>query len=447
MKKLLLINPWIYDFTAFDLWSKPLGLLYIASMLEKFGYEIRFIDCLDRHLPGENTKSKKYGTGKYRREIIPKPKILSHIPRNFARYGIDEIRFIDQLEKYRDSDVVLITSIMTYWYLGVKRAVELVREILPNAPIILGGIYATLLPEHAKKVMKPDYIITGPGEIKIIELLSQIFDIPLDRSKLPKSLDDYPFPDFDLINHPDYIVMLTSRGCPFDCSFCAQRLISMKFTQRSVDNVIAEFEYQYRKFRLKDFAFYDDALFLNKKNHIEKILTRLIEKGLNLRLHTPNGLFAREIDKKLAELMFYSGFKTIRLSFETSNESRRIYMSSKVSNSDLVRAIENLVDAGYSASDIDVYVMMGLPNQSFDEVRESMKFVHSLGAKIRLASFSPIHGTREFQKAVRMGYISENIDPLLTNKSIYPMAKNPAEIEKFQILRDMAKELNDKTCA
>ena len=443
MKKLLLINPWIYDFTAFDLWSKPLGLLYIASMLEKFGYEIRFIDCLDRHASVEKSKSRKYGIGKYRRTKVPKPDILSHIPRNFARYGIDENYFIELLEKYRDSDAVLITSIMTYWYLGVKRVSELVRKILPNAPIILGGIYATLLPEHAKKVIKPDYIITGPGEIKILELLSQIFDIPLDRTKLPQTLDDYPFPDFDLINHPDYLVILTSRGCLFDCSFCAQRLISMPFAQRSVENVIAEFEYRFDKFHIKDFAFYDDALFLNKETHIEKILMKLIEKGLNLRLHTPNGLFAREIDKKLAELMHSAGFETIRLSFETSNESRRIDMSSKISNSDLVRAIENLVDAGYSPNEIDVYVMMGLPNQSFDEVRESMMFVHSLGAKIRLASFSPIHGTREFQKAVRMSYIPENIDPLLTNKSIYPLAKNSAEIEQFQLLRTMAKKLND----
>ncbi|MCD6594913.1 radical SAM protein [bacterium] len=443
MKKLLLINPWIYDFTAFDLWSKPLGLLYIASMLEKFGYEVRFIDCLDRHASVEKSKSRKYGIGKYRRTKVPKPDILSHIPRNFARYGIDENYFIELLEKYRDSDAVLITSIMTYWYLGVKRVSELVRKILPNAPIILGGIYATLLPEHAKKVIKPDYIITGPGEIKILELLSQIFDIPLDRTKLPQTLDDYPFPDFDLINHPDYLVILTSRGCLFDCSFCAQRLISMPFAQRSVENVIAEFEYRFDKFHIKDFAFYDDALFLNKETHIEKILMKLIEKGLNLRLHTPNGLFAREIDKKLAELMHSAGFETIRLSFETSNESRRIDMSSKISNSDLVRAIENLVDAGYSPNEIDVYVMMGLPNQSFDEVRESMMFVHSLGAKIRLASFSPIHGTREFQKAVRMSYIPENIDPLLTNKSIYPLAKNSAEIEQFQLLRTMAKKLND----
>ena len=61
IKQLLLINPWIYDFTAFDLWSKPLGLLYIAALLRKFAYQITFIDCLDNHtLKKKNMVRVKY---------------------------------------------------------------------------------------------------------------------------------------------------------------------------------------------------------------------------------------------------------------------------------------------------------------------------------------------------------------------------------------------------
>ncbi|RKZ33449.1 radical SAM protein [bacterium] len=444
MKKVLLINPWIYDFTAYDLWSKPLGLLYIASMLKKFGYSVGFIDCLDKYATGVKPKVKQYGTGKFNRNVIEKPKILKHIPRNYARYGIAESNFIELLQKHSDSDAVLVTSIMTYWYPGVKRVVELVREHLADVPIILGGIYSTIIPEHAEKIIQPDYIITGPGEIKIIRLLSEIFDISLDESKLPQSLDDYPFPDFSLINHLDYLVILTSRGCPYNCSFCAQKMVSMPFCQRSVDNVLAEFEYHYEKFGLKDFAFYDDALFINKKTHIEPILKGLLERNIDVRLHSPNGLFARQIDETLANLMFESNFRTVRLSFETSNLARQKDICSKVNNFDLARAVRNLMDAGYEPQDISAYVIMGLPGQPISEVEQSMEFVHSLGINIRLTSFSPIHRTAEFQRAVNMGYISPHIDPLLTNKSIYPLVDNPDKFEIFRQLRNRAGELNKK---
>ena len=67
MKKLLLINPWIYDFAAFDLWSKPLGLLYIASFLRRQNFEIAYIDCLNKYPVNkkEPVKLKKFGTGHF----------------------------------------------------------------------------------------------------------------------------------------------------------------------------------------------------------------------------------------------------------------------------------------------------------------------------------------------------------------------------------------------
>ena len=117
-KNLLLINPWIYDFTAFDLWSKPLGLLYLASFLRQQGFKIQYIDCLDKYAENPTPKIKRYGIGNFRREIVEKPKILSHIPRNFARYGIAEDTFREKLQQMSNPDAVLVTSMMTYWYLG-----------------------------------------------------------------------------------------------------------------------------------------------------------------------------------------------------------------------------------------------------------------------------------------------------------------------------------------
>ena len=89
-KNLLLVNPWIYDFAAFDLWSKPLGLLYIASFLRYNNFNINYIDCLDKYGLNQIPKIKKYGQGNFYREEIEKPVILKEINRKYARYGIPE---------------------------------------------------------------------------------------------------------------------------------------------------------------------------------------------------------------------------------------------------------------------------------------------------------------------------------------------------------------------
>ena len=129
---LILINPWIYDFAAYDLWSKPLGLLYLAGYLRARGFRIHLIDCLDIHHPGMGTdpssqgpKRRAYGTGKFQREVITKPGPLEHVPRPYSRYGISRELFIKALKAIKRPAGILVTSLMTYWYPGVKEVIDL----------------------------------------------------------------------------------------------------------------------------------------------------------------------------------------------------------------------------------------------------------------------------------------------------------------------------------
>ena len=123
---LILINPWIYDFAAFDLWSKPLGLLYLAGTLRQSGFEIHLIDCLDIHHPKMEKSSgmagpvrRTYGTGKFWRERIPTPAPLKHVLRPYSRYGIPTGLFTKELLNVQNPAAILVTSMMTYWYTGV----------------------------------------------------------------------------------------------------------------------------------------------------------------------------------------------------------------------------------------------------------------------------------------------------------------------------------------
>lgn len=147
----MLVNPWIYDFTAYDFWSKPLGLLYIASILREQGYEISYIDCMDRYngevLELQNRESPKkdeFGRGPFYKEEVKKPAILKNIPRRYSRYGITEEILLNKLKKLPPPQAVVITSIMTYWYPGAFRVIEIIKEVFPDIPIILGGVYTSL---------------------------------------------------------------------------------------------------------------------------------------------------------------------------------------------------------------------------------------------------------------------------------------------------------------
>ena len=166
---LLLINPWIYDFAAYDFFARPLGLLYLAGWLRAQGYAVHFLDCLG----APHARTGPFGTGRYPKEIIPPPPALAGITRRYGRYGISEAAFRERLARVPTPAAILVTSLMTYWYPGVAAAIRLARERFPGVPVILGGIYATLCPEHAQKHSGADRVVAGPGEAAILGILEE----------------------------------------------------------------------------------------------------------------------------------------------------------------------------------------------------------------------------------------------------------------------------------
>jgi hypothetical protein len=87
---ILLINPWVHDFAAYDFWAKPIGLLSIASLLRRHGIAVSYIDCLDRFHPSapKSRPEARHGRGPYLKHRLPKPAGLEDLPRYYSRYGI-----------------------------------------------------------------------------------------------------------------------------------------------------------------------------------------------------------------------------------------------------------------------------------------------------------------------------------------------------------------------
>ncbi|MBC7188495.1 MAG: radical SAM protein [Calditrichaeota bacterium] len=442
---ILLVNPWIHDFAAYDFWARPLGLLYVGGVLRSAGCRLSLVDCLDRRHPAVEAmvgrvRERGDGTGKFFRQPIPKPAVVQHVPRVFCRYGMPVQVFARQLKELGRPDAILVTSGMTYWYTGLAETVGMLREAFPGVPVVVGGIYATLCPEHAEKTLAPEALVQGPGENVVVEVLNRLCHAELPEARYG-SLDELPYPVYDLYPKLETVAVLTSRGCPYRCSFCASALLAGSFAQRAPEAVVAEIEHWLSR-GARHIAFYDDALFLRADEHIKPLLELVIRRGVKAQFHTPNGVQPRAVDRELATLLRRAGFATLRLSFETVNEARQEDMSAKVSSEDLARALEALAQAGFRRQDIGVYLLMGLPGQEVEEVVESILFVARLGARVCLACFSPIPGTREWQRAVASGALAPDTDPLLCNESVYPLSDGLPDYWRFVRLRNLATAVN-----
>jgi radical SAM superfamily enzyme YgiQ (UPF0313 family) len=411
---LLLINPWIYDVAAYDFFARPLGLLYLAGLLEAQGLPVRVLDCL----AAPHARTGPFGTGRYSKELLPPPPALAGFPRRYGRYGITEAAFRRELAQTPRPAAILVTSLMTYWYPGVTVAIRLAREQFPEAPVFLGGVYATLCPDHARRHSGADMVITGPGEDALFQHLASLLGTnPVPP--VPANLDDFPYPALNLAADLTFIPLLTSRGCPFACDYCASPLLAPRFQRRSPQAVVEELLSWHRRLHLTEVAFYDDALLVDAEHHLLIILEELVRRGANFRFHTPNGLHARFITREVARWLKRADFGTLRLGVETAVPGGH-RLDKKLQEGELEPALRNLQEAGFDQREIGVYLLLGLPGQEDEEVAASIRRVRELGATPVLALYSPIPGTALWPEALAASSYDLENEPLYQNNSLFP---------------------------
>jgi radical SAM superfamily enzyme YgiQ (UPF0313 family) len=447
---ILLINPWIHDFAAYDFWAKPIGLLYLAAILRLHGFKVSYIDCLDRFHP-ESRKGKKSGfdcrfgaigkkdgRGPYLKTPIPKTKGLENVSRNFSRYGIKPEWFVRDLSAILRPDLILITSLMTYWYSGVKETIETVKAVFPDVPVICGGIYATLCHDHAVSNLNADLVVSGPGEAIILKIISNFTGYSVSPLFDAENLSSYPYPAFDLQQKIPYIPLMTSRGCPFSCAYCASNFLHPKRMIRQPEQVLDEISFWHEKYGVNNFVFYDDALLVDSENHAWKLFEAIIRKDLRVRFHTPNALHIREIDQKTANLMYRSGFETIRLGLETAAFEKKNRFDEKVTEYQFHQAVSCLLKAGFKKDQIGAYLLVGLPDQDIDSVAGSIEVVKKSGVTPVPAHYSPIPHTRLWKKAVQLSRYDLESDPVFTNNAIFPCQRDEFSWEKLSRLKHLA---------
>ena len=445
----LLINPCIHDSAAYDFWLRPVGLLQLATRLRRWGFEVQFVDCLDRYNPRllarqktSTPPSKPDGRGKFHKEEIPKPEILKDIPRRYSRYGLPPDIFLDELSSLPRPSVILVTSSMTYWYPGVQETIGLTKKVFPDVKIVLGGTYATLMPDHALAHSGADYVVEGRDFQKLREIFESVIGLQITPKADFLFVEDDVIPAYDLLRSTSSMVIFSSWGCPFRCSYCASWKISGPFRQRNPHQVVDEIQLLCQKYQTRHFVFFDDALLFAKEKHFQPILREVVARKITAAFHTPNAIHSRYVDDEVAALMKEASFQTICLGQETSSLATQRRTGAKVSNSEFVQALACLERAGFTRREIEVYAMMGLPRQDAEEVRETLRFINDQGCTIRLAAYSPIPGTDEWNRAIAASDLPLESDPLFHNCSIYPMRNKTMTWRVFDELKALATDLN-----
>lgn len=298
----------------------------------------------------------------------------------------EEIKPIDYYIKTYNPDVVGI-SVLTTTLSEVKKIISEIRKI-SNIPIILGGVHATL---YYKDLLKEnvDYIVVGEAENIISNLVKNA-----KRNKIPKIIKDknivdlnkLPYPNFKNFYGIDKIVIypiLTSRGCPYKCSFCACGLITKKWRSRRPEDCINELKRIKKDYGNIKIYVCDDTPTVDKERF--KKFLRLYHKEIKNDIAIYNTR-ADGIDEELLILLKKCRINRICIGVESANKEV-LEFSNKGESIETIKKACKLIKKHKFILDLDFII--GLPKDSFERVKDSIKFFKEV--KAEAASISILH--------------------------------------------------------
>ena len=253
-----------------------------------------------------------------------------------------------------EPDLVLVTSVFTYWSKQVKEAVEYSKKIIPDVPVVVGGIFASLMPERCKEYTGCDYVQQG--------IIPEAEGIAPDYSLLGEDAEEI-----------DYQIIHSSRGCKRKCGFCGVYTIEPEFTsKKSIRNEIIR----------KKLVFYDNNLLNNPD--IEELLNELIElrkEKIITSCESQSGFDGRILRSKphLAKLLKEANFKAPKIAwdgpFKTLDKRKE--------------EIDILVDAGYNPKDISIFMIYNF-DLDYDEMERKRVKCYEWGVQISDCRYRPL---------------------------------------------------------
>ena len=395
---------------------------------------------------------------------------VSYIASMLKTIGTKSLLHDDNLDEYSDTQLrdlfrrhkgelqaVGLTSVSTT-LVQLGRVARLAKDELPDTPVLVGGPHARLLPDDILAVPEVDVVFCGEAEIPILEYargtpLDQIGGIAFRRDgrlrhtgpgKYVQNLDEIPFPAYDLFpiaaynttrgiakRHPaSYII--TSRGCPFNCTFCSSKALNpaenKRVRFRSPENVVAEIEFIAKGHGVRELFFSDD-MFTGRTSHLVGVCEALIKKRLDLIWVCQTHVNC--IDEEKLAIMKRAGCHQVCFGIESGDPEIQKLVNKNL-DFDRVRAVVAMTKK--AGIDVRCSFMFGNQYETPETMQRTIDFARELAPDF--ASFNiatPYPGTYLRSWAIENGYLANPSYEALDSTSYTLVTKTlpPGTVEQY----------------
>ncbi|MCX5642373.1 MAG: radical SAM protein [Candidatus Omnitrophica bacterium] len=359
---------------------------------------------------------------------------LGYIASYLRKYGNHEVRMYEpEAQRLSHEDIARIIKTFAPEVIGLTcttpnfaRAIKMagICKINSGAKVVLGGVHASAIPEFIMQKYPDliDCVVAGEGEITMLELVNAYQsgsgietikgivyakDGEVIRNEIRPFIenpDSIPFPSRDLIpqalfapnmhnaRYRNCATILTSRGCPFNCSFCASRLVSgRKYRTHSAEYVLAEMSLLKQDYHIRQLVITDDTFTLDQ-NRLETICRGMIDRKMRLAWFCFGQ--AGTVDRELLKLMKKAGCYSIGFGVESSDEATLKKMGKNILPAKAKETIKIAQGLGLKTQ---AFYIIGSPGETREQMNSTVKFSREVGSTLAFYNMLvPFPGTREF---------------------------------------------------
>lgn len=436
MSKILLINPPfnVHDANRGVEITFPLGLGYLASTLLRAGYND--LEVLDTVAEGKGIFEKYKET-------------------KFFSFGLSRDAIRKRILKSNPL-LVGITCSFTKRFENVIDVAAIVKEINPEIKVVVGGAHPSAMPEEVIRRKDVDYVIIGEGEESFLAVVEYALrqkgtlaavdglaykdedGIHMNKKKhYIEALDSIPFPFRKIFPMDVYLAagrnsIITSRGCPHNCSFCSIHCVwGRQWRARSPLNVVEEIELLVKEYNIEFISFDDDNMSFDKKR-FQGICQGIIDRGLHILWNTPNGISIATLDKDLLCKMKESGCYALNLAIESGDPIILHKIMRKAITLEMVR---NVVKWCKELGILTLgYFVIGIPGETKGSMMRSFDFAKELLLDVvNVFIATPYPGSQLYQECLKNKYLksSELVNYTAFDAIIETPLLKSSEVQEF----------------
>ncbi|WP_457551831.1 B12-binding domain-containing radical SAM protein [Desulfobacula sp.] len=452
--KVVLVQPPIEDFYLTKKRTLPYGLASIAAAIREKGFDVEILDSL------ATNKSKTIALPDEFSFLLPfygkKDVTTFSLFHEFKHFGYS-YEYIGTTIKEKAPFIVGISSLFTAYSNEAIKTAQTIKKFYPSCKIVMGGHHPTLFPEKILKYPEIDFVLRGEGETSMGRLchaikkdlnLEQIPGIAFKKNTVthisdPSWITDFsslPVPASDLINHDFYqrknkrsIIVVSSRGCPMQCSYCSVSAASSHapFRQRKVKDVIREIKHQAQNHTIGFIDFEDENLCLKKQWFVELFLQiKQLFANQNVELRAMNGLYPPSIDEDIVSLMKAAGFKALNLSLGSTSKDQL----KRFKRHDVRASFETAL---FLAKKYDLecvsYIIAAAPGQTAQSSLEDLLYLAQKRTLAGLSIYYPAPGSLDYQFCKENHLLPKNFS--LMRSTAFPLNNTTSRIEAVTLLR------------